>query len=330
MVDGRYAEHHIESVAHHFLAAVSPRSASASTAATANSRAGLACDFAVAAYSSGRLSSDAAAWLTLASLPVADAPPPSRSPLRVQLHDLGQDQEAASAGVALDRLLCAHAELGPCRLLPARPAPDPDGRSSGHWTGVEVTVGTPPIDAGTPLIRWLHLGTAGATCLERLETSARFRRSRSAGRPCRDGLVWCLQAGEAGCWRAAYALGRVMSALQPGLLKVLVFADEATGNASGATSAAGFLRQPAAGAVPEELAAQLATCRELAEVAAPDCRVEVLPVCSGRDNGGILVEPTEVARLREQFLRLVGSLKLGALAGRKVGEIEALADTGRS
>lgn len=119
----------------------------------------------------------------------------------------------------------------------SRSAPEPDRYPHAAKRGDRQPVDRHESGGGD--VRWDHLGPLGSETLDRLE---RWRGALTAGPgvaegsvpgPGRDGVVLCLTPVEAGAWRTAFTLSRVMGLLQPARLEVLLFPDSWLGAGGG-------------------------------------------------------------------------------------------------
>jgi len=216
-------------------------------------------------------------------------------------------------GVSSDR---TDADVGPSSFILTFAVAAATSESFARWTADQLrsatAAGAGRAGGPPPEFRWRHLG---GTSLRRLRAAEAaeplvIRRGPAAG--C-DGLVWCLEAGEADSWWAAYRLGWLVRMLRPAQVKVLIRADAA---------------DLAPSSWPERRAS---LCAERCLAAAPGCPQEVLllPVLSpaGEEADG------QVPLLAEFLGRLSGSLKLAALdlRGRCPGAGDKLlgADAGK-
>lgn len=296
------APRHIRSVADHFLGAGPPGLSPASApepaspalrraAAGGGAEPGRGYSFAVAAASDGRLAARVAAGLARCTLPGegggrAAAPGPS---LSVWLEDRHSGSWAAG-----------HAWLVGESPLPAAPPLEQGGAVRA---------------AAALAVRWLNLGCADEAALSCWEQAAPGAKDGGGG----DGLVWCLRAAEAGRLAAAYRLGRLLQALAPVQLKLLVFPGPrlADGPSLGEAAVVGG---PSAG----ELDAAVRLARERAVPIVPaGCVWEALaaPETRGEREGAVPPGPSEagpIVAARRAYAALVASLEQGAAARRRV------------
>lgn len=328
------ASRHIRSVAEHFLGAGPPGLSSAPAAGPAPPAARAEADggaalgrgysFGVAAASDGWLAARVSVGLARCTLPGAGggravAPGPF---LQVWLDDrhsgpwlawplLGQGsgvRQPPQGGPEPGRALAAgRAGLVGESPLPAAP---PAAR------------GGPGRAAPAVAVRWLNLGCVDEAALGRWERAAPGPAGGDGG----DGLVWCLRAAEAGRLAAAYRLGRLLQALAPAQLKLLVFPDVrlADGPPPGGEAAA---RAPDAAEL--ETAVCLARARA-APVVPAGCVWEALaaPLARCGDDGAGLAGPGEAgpgAAGRRIYAPLAASLEQGAAARRRVSSPAGLA-----
>jgi len=172
----------------------------------------------------------------------------------------------------------------------------------------------PPLEQGGAVraaaalaVRWLNLGCADEAALSCWEQAAPGAKDGGGG----DGLVWCL--------RAANRLGRLLQALAPVQLKLLVFPGPrlAGGPSLGEAAVVGG---PSAG----ELDAAVRLARERAVPIVPaGCVWEALaaPETRGESEGAVPPGPSEagpIVAARRAYAALVASLEQGAAARRRV------------
>lgn len=279
--------HHIRAVADLFLDPPAAVVAAAPFRAVADTH---AYRFAVAAAGHGFLAAWTAAGLARASLALG-GPGARTGRMRVTLEEWHRQPWAAEPFLgggdrerlrALFRPLAfGHAECDARRWL----------------SGVEVVQprfrGESPGDEPGAVCAWINLGGLGERSLAALEAARAWDGGTPFGEHL-DGLVWCVCADEASGLRTAYSLGRLVAALRPRQLKLLVFS---------------------AGPAAEPQPVEVQKRREaLARLAAPAAAVELLAE---------IPDPRRALAAESSlpFARLAASLALGAAAMRSVGAV---------
>ncbi|MFH1845232.1 MAG: hypothetical protein ABIF77_18755 [bacterium] len=183
---------------------------------------------------------------------------------------------------------------------------------------------SPPGAGPCPSLHWLHLGQTADLGIGGLSALAQQIRGSGSADTTPDGLIWCVWENELGSLQVAYSLGQLVRILRPLQVKVLIFPAESREQGPGDSQAspADDTTQPSSGkmVIPDPLA--LTT--DLVAAIGADCPLEVLTV----DQTSAPADPrsgstTPVGPPSEEFCsRLAGSLKLGALAQRRISGLE--------
>lgn len=317
---------HIRSVADHFLgpSPAQPRPAPAAEPGRGGEPA-RSYSFAVAAAGDGRLAAQVAAGLAWCTLPGkgggrAAAGGPG---LRVWLEDRHAGPWAAWTFLAAESGGRWSSRRGPeLDRGPAAGRAGLVGESSLPAASPAAWGGADPVAAAVA-VQWLNLGCVDGPALSRWETAGPSPGAAAGGAGAGgDGLVWCLRAAEAGRLAAAYRLGRLLQALAPTQLKLLVFPSVRSDNGAPADEAAAG----AASAAALNAAVRLARARA-APVVPAGCVWEALAALETWGGGGEAIpggaftaRPVGIAR--RVYAPLVASLEQGAATRRRASATE--------